>query len=84
MYMYLGKFLEINLKLEFTAVTVSFQNCYLSIQLADFNGRVYPVKHMAGIFKAAPDISWELPTHLKQVAIKQQNCWTRLKFTELH
>jgi len=57
MYMYLGKFLEINLKLEFTAVTVSFQNCYLSIQLADFNGRVYPVKHMAGIFKAAPDIS---------------------------
>lgn len=57
MYIYLDKFLGINLKLQFTAVTVSFQNCYLPIQLVDFNGQICPMKHMAGIFKAAPDIS---------------------------
>lgn len=62
---YLDKFPGINLKLQLTVVTVSFQNCYLPIQLVDFNGRIYPLKHMAGIYKAAAHISnWESPAHL--------------------
>lgn len=57
MYIHQDKFLGVNLKLQFTIVTVISQNCCLLIQLVDFNGRIYTMKRMASIFNAAPDIS---------------------------